>query len=104
GCLTKSRIAGRSACVTAAVTELQQRIEALFSQAPSSYKEREIALFDEFLALLNQGALRAAEPDVAAPTGWRVNSWVKKGILLGFRIGALVDMSPTQAGAQFFDK
>jgi 2,3,4,5-tetrahydropyridine-2,6-dicarboxylate N-succinyltransferase len=38
---------------------------------------------------LNSGRIRAAEPDPAAPLGWRVNAWVKRGILLGFRIGQL---------------
>ena len=61
-------------------------------------------LFDDFKALLNAGRIRAANPDSAEqPTGWRVNAWVKKGILLGFRIGSVVDMS--QGGPlPFFDK
>src|SRR4029079_2791163 len=37
----------------------------------------------------------------ASPSGWRVNTWVKQGILLGFRFGDLVDMS---AGLPFSDK
>src|SRR5208337_2162415 len=50
------------------------------------------------------GEIRAAEPDPASPTGWRVNPWVKKGILLGFRMGAIVDMSIDSARQPFFDK
>ncbi|MBE7180989.1 MAG: 2,3,4,5-tetrahydropyridine-2,6-dicarboxylate N-succinyltransferase, partial [Terriglobus roseus] len=46
------------------------------------------------------GAVRAAEPDAASATGWKVNAWVKRGILLGFRLGALTEMS---AGS-FVDK
>ena len=46
--------------------------------------------FDEFKAALNEGRVRAAEPDANSPSGWRVNGWVKKGILLGFRIGRIV--------------
>jgi len=45
-----------------------------------------------FLALrtaLEAGEARAAEPDPAATSGWRVNPWVKQGILLGFRLGVL---------------
>jgi 2,3,4,5-tetrahydropyridine-2-carboxylate N-succinyltransferase len=38
---------------------------------------------------LEAGELRSAEPDASAPTGWRVNAWVKRGILLGFRLGQL---------------
>ncbi len=48
--------------------------------------------------------MRAAEPDASQPTGWRVNAWVKKGILLGFRMGAIVDMSIDPARQPFFDK
>ncbi len=48
--------------------------------------------------------MRSAEPDASAPSGWRVNTWVKKGILLGFRMGAVVDMSPDPARQPLFDK
>jgi 2,3,4,5-tetrahydropyridine-2-carboxylate N-succinyltransferase len=55
-----------------------------------------------FKKLLNAGTARAAEPDASQPSGWRVNAWVKQGILCGFRIGGIVDMS---VGAlPFFDK
>jgi 2,3,4,5-tetrahydropyridine-2-carboxylate N-succinyltransferase len=53
-------------------------------------------------AALERGELRAASPDSASPTGWRVNAWVKQGILLGFRLGALEDM--TAGGLSFVDK
>ena len=39
------------------------------------------------------GEVRAAEPDASSPIGWRVNTWVKQGILLGFRFGDIVDVS-----------
>ena len=61
-------------------------------------------MFDAFKAGLNRGEIRAAEPDPASPTGWRVNPWVKKGILLGFRMGAIVDMSIDARRQPFFDK
>ena len=41
---------------------------------------------------LEAGELRAAEPDASVPLGWRVNGWVKRGILLGFRIGTMTEM------------
>jgi 2,3,4,5-tetrahydropyridine-2-carboxylate N-succinyltransferase len=44
-----------------------------------------------FLAALETGLIRAAEPDPAAPGGWRVNTWVKQGILLCFRVPGLRD-------------
>lgn len=84
-------------------SELQHSIETLFDQPPSRYTDEHRASFSSFLQLLNSGALRAAEPDSSQPSGWRVNSWVKKGILLGFRIGGIVDM--TNGGSlPFFDK
>jgi len=58
-----------------------------------------------FLALraaLERGEVRAAQPDAAAATGWRVNAWVKQGILLGFRLGALEESAA--AGLSFVDK
>ncbi|MGC1674838.1 MAG: 2,3,4,5-tetrahydropyridine-2,6-dicarboxylate N-succinyltransferase, partial [Candidatus Acidiferrales bacterium] len=60
--------------------------------------------FQSFKDALNGGQLRAAEPDAAQLTGWRVNPWVKKGILLGFRMGAIVDMSIDRTKQPFFDK
>ncbi len=48
--------------------------------------------FLELRAALSAGQVRAAEPDPATPLGWRVNAWVKQGILLGFRLGTLVQM------------
>jgi 2,3,4,5-tetrahydropyridine-2-carboxylate N-succinyltransferase len=78
---------------------LRERIEALFEQKPPSYSEEDRELFMLFRQSLNRGELRSAEPDNSLPSGWRVNAWVKKGILLGFRMGAIVGMS-----GQFFDK
>jgi 2,3,4,5-tetrahydropyridine-2,6-dicarboxylate N-succinyltransferase len=54
--------------------------------------------------MLNQGLIRAVEPCPDSPTGWRVNAWVKKGILLGFRMGGIVDMSIDAVKRPFFDK
>jgi 2,3,4,5-tetrahydropyridine-2,6-dicarboxylate N-succinyltransferase len=72
---------------------LQPRIERLFDDPPAQYGEEHFRLFGEFKDALNRGEVRAAEPDPAANTGWRANPWVKKGILLGFRMGTIVDMS-----------
>ncbi len=72
---------------------MQAEIERLFDEKPAVYTPAHRELFNAFKAALNHGLARAAEPDPASPTGWRVNAWVKKGILLGFRIGGVVDMS-----------
>ncbi len=85
----------RASCASS----LKEAIEALFDEKPAQYTDEHQKLFAEFIDLLNTGKVRSAEPDSSQPTGWRVNSWVKKGILLGFRIGGIVEMS-----GQFFDK
>jgi len=84
--------------------EMKLPIERLFDENPASYGEEQRRLFQRFKDALNSGEVRAAEPDSAAATGWRVNPWVKKGILLGFRMGAIVDMSIDAARQPFFDK
>jgi 2,3,4,5-tetrahydropyridine-2,6-dicarboxylate N-succinyltransferase len=73
---------------------LEARIERYFAAGTAAVGDG--AAMDTFVELragLEAGKLRSAEPDVDAPTGWRVNAWVKRGILLGFRIGALTEMS-----------
>ncbi|HYL10217.1 MAG TPA: 2,3,4,5-tetrahydropyridine-2,6-dicarboxylate N-succinyltransferase [Candidatus Acidoferrales bacterium] len=83
---------------------LQQEIERLFDSKPESYTEAHFGLFQSFKDALNSGAVRAAEPDASSKSGWRVNGWVKKGILLGFRMGGIVDHSVDPLRLPFFDK
>lgn len=83
---------------------MQGEIERLFDERPERYSEEHFRLFQRFREELNAGRIRAAEPDPAAGSGWRVNGWVKKGILLGFRMGTLVDMSIDRARQPWFDK
>ncbi|MCU1292380.1 MAG: 2,3,4,5-tetrahydropyridine-2,6-dicarboxylate N-succinyltransferase [Bryobacterales bacterium] len=85
------------------LSKLQQNIEELFDEKPSSYTDSQRQLFSEFKQLLNEGLVRSAEPDSRQPGGWRVNPWVKKGILLGFRIGGTIDYSGS-GPLPFFDK
>lgn len=75
------------------LNELQQNIERHFAAGPAAATDPSAK--ETFFALrsaLEAGEIRAASPDAAAPTGWRVNAWVKQGILLGFRLGVLEDM------------
>ncbi len=73
---------------------LQDRIEHFFAMGAAAAAERDaVDAFNELRAMLESGDLRAAEPDSSAELGWRVNAWVKRGILLGFRLGALTEMS-----------
>jgi 2,3,4,5-tetrahydropyridine-2-carboxylate N-succinyltransferase len=83
---------------------LPSEIEQLFDSPPPKYTEDDRRTFEAFKSALNRGEVRAAEPDAASKTGWRVNAWVKKGILLGFRMGRVVDMSVDRERQPFFDK
>jgi 2,3,4,5-tetrahydropyridine-2-carboxylate N-succinyltransferase len=83
---------------------MRTEIETLFDEKPATYREEHFALFARFKVALNQGVIRSAEPDSSAPSGWRVNTWVKKGVLLGFRMGAMVNMSPDPVRMPMFDK
>jgi len=83
---------------------LRQLIEEVFDNKPEKYTPEHFALFARFKEALNAGEIRAAEPDASQPAGWRVNGWVKKGILLGFRLGSIVDMSVDPHRQPFFDK
>ena len=83
------------------VGSLQSRIEQFFALGAAAAQERAaIDAFHELRDGLERGTIRSAEPDASTPFGWRVNAWVKRGILLGFRLGALTEMS---AGS-FVDK
>ena len=83
---------------------LPAEIERLFDENPPRYTDEQRRLFQQFKDALNAGEIRAAEPDSSRATGWRVNAWVKKGILLGFRMGTIVDMSIDAARQPFLDK
>ena len=72
---------------------MRAKIEQLYDEKSAQYGPDHHRLFDEFKTALNEGRVRAAEPSEESATGWRVNTWVKKGILLGFRMGVIVDMS-----------
>ena len=75
------------------VTQLSQDIERLYQQGASADKNESRTVFATLREELSAGRVRAAEPDASAQTGWRVNTWVKQGILVGFRCGDLVDVS-----------
>ena len=83
---------------------MQAEIERLFDAKPDTYSEADFDLFASFKQKLNEGEVRAASPDPQSASGWRVNGWVKKGILLGFRMGAVVDMSIDASRQPWLDK
>jgi 2,3,4,5-tetrahydropyridine-2,6-dicarboxylate N-succinyltransferase len=84
-------------------TELCSSIERHFAAGAAAVGDAAaITAFEQLREVLERGELRAAKPDAGSSTGWRVNAWVKQGILLGFRLGILAEM---QAGAlSFVDK
>ncbi len=82
------------------MTDLQERIEAMFAQSEFSGADR--GSYEEFKLALRRGEIRSAEKDEAG--NWHANTWVKQGILLGFRMGKMVEMSKSTETLQFFDK
>jgi len=67
---------------------------------PASADVRQIV--EEALALLDSGKARVAEPDGSG--GWQVNQWLKKAVLLSFRLNDNVVMPGAAASAPAFDK
>ena len=83
---------------------LQEKIEHWFAQGTAAVGNKEAeAAFYELRNGLEAGTLRSAEPDYSLPLGWRVNAWVKRGILLGFRLGQMIEMGCPD-GFAFVDK
>ena len=63
---------------------LREDIEQLAAREAGEYTAEECRLFAEFKTGLNRGEIRAAERN--AEGAWQTNAWVKRGILLGFRV------------------
>ncbi|BCS35452.1 2,3,4,5-tetrahydropyridine-2,6-dicarboxylate N-succinyltransferase [Luteitalea sp. TBR-22] len=86
------------------IETLRHDVERLWAAGAAASKEEGREVFARLRAALSAGIVRAAAPDAASPTGWAVNSWVKQGILLGFRFGDLVNASMDHGKWPFFDK
>ncbi|HVF47000.1 MAG TPA: 2,3,4,5-tetrahydropyridine-2,6-dicarboxylate N-succinyltransferase [Pyrinomonadaceae bacterium] len=80
--------------------ELREKIEELFTKTEFSADDR--IIYEEFKTALRRGEIRSAEK--GADGTWEANAWVKQGILLGFRMGKMVEMSKSTETLQFFDK
>ncbi len=80
-------------------SSLEQTIEQFFAEGPAAIGNKDaLKAFHQLRDALEAGTLRSAEPDPTAPLvaggqAWRVNAWVKRGILLGFRLGAHESMN-----------
>lgn len=84
---------------------LREQIESIAARSDANFAENftgtDRLVFEEFKSALNRGEIRAAERDSSGE--WLVHTWVKQGLLLGFRMGALTDMSDGN-NFKFFDK
>src|ERR1043165_3357624 len=96
-----ARSSTRLVCCRKVRMPLREQIEAMALRPDGDFTPADRAVFDEFKSALNRGEVRAAERNVDGV--WLVHSWVKQGLLLGFRMGALTDMSVGES-FRFFDK
>ena len=80
---------------------LREDIEAIAARPGNDFTPVDRIVFKDFKYALNRGEIRAAEKTSSGK--WQVNSWVKLGILLGFRMGVITDMSEGES-FKFFDK
>ncbi len=80
--------------------KLINEVERLLSLPAGDARREGLATIKEFRQGLSRGEFRAAEK---TPAGWKTNEWVKKGILLAFKIGAVEDRS-IPGEFFFFDK
>jgi len=87
------------------ISNLESQIESFFSIPASELtalrRQEALGVFTEFKSALNRGEIRAASRNNDGQ--WIVNQWVKRGILLGFRLGAMVDYS-IDDNFRYFDK
>ena len=86
--------------------ELESEFDRLSAASGPEDREHVRELFTALRHALSRGEVRAAEPDPSAPSGWRVNTWVKRGILLGFKFGTTVEsyLTANQERWPFLDK
>ncbi|EHJ62031.1 2,3,4,5-tetrahydropyridine-2-carboxylate N-succinyltransferase [Novosphingobium pentaromativorans US6-1] len=86
------------------MSELETAIEAAWEArdtvTPKSDDVRKIV--DEALGLIESGAARVAEPD--GQGGWKVNQWLKKAVLLSFRLNDNAPVPGGAGGSPAFDK
>jgi 2,3,4,5-tetrahydropyridine-2,6-dicarboxylate N-succinyltransferase len=86
------------------MNDLEFRISELAAAGTAAPRDAARVAFAQLRSALSDGTVRAAEPDLSAPSGWKVNAWVKQGILLGFRFGEIADVSADHGRWPFYDK
>jgi len=81
---------------------LRERIESELDNSEGKPSRDAWRIVFDLLDALESGEVRAAERDSNGT--WNAVPWVKRGILLGFQVGTLTDMSPESGPFRFFDK
>ncbi|HEY7449112.1 MAG TPA: 2,3,4,5-tetrahydropyridine-2,6-dicarboxylate N-succinyltransferase [Vicinamibacterales bacterium] len=89
---------------TAEIAGLAEEVKRLYALGASAPRDAARTAFTELRRALSAGHVRAAEPDPSSPTGWKVNGWVKQGILVGFRHSDIVDCSIDHGRVSYTDK
>jgi 2,3,4,5-tetrahydropyridine-2-carboxylate N-succinyltransferase len=89
---------------TAEIAGLAEEVKRLYALGASAPRDAARTAFTELRRALSSGQVRAAEPDSSSPTGWKVNGWVKQGILVGFRHSDIVDCSIDHGRVSYTDK
>ena len=80
--------------------ELRSKIEEMAARSEFSAEDRDV--YEDFKNALRRGEIRSAEK--GSDGIWHANAWVKQGILLGFRMGKMVEISKPTETFRFFDK
>jgi 2,3,4,5-tetrahydropyridine-2-carboxylate N-succinyltransferase len=83
---------------------LAEQIQHLYKQGNDADPDEARTVFASLRRELSAGHVRAAEPDASTATGWRVNTWVKEGILVGFRCGAITAFPSANNNSPYLDK
>ena len=89
---------------TVSIPELAVQIQRLYKQGVKANRTDAHSAVRQLRNELSAGRVRAAEPDPESPTGWRVNAWVKQGILVGFRTGDIVTYPSSSETSPYLDK
>lgn len=89
---------------TAEIASLSGEVRRVFALGADAPRDAARSAFTELRKALSAGHVRAAEPDPLSPTGWKVNTWVKQGILLGFKHSDIVDCSIDHGRVSYTDK
>ena len=90
--------------MTADHSSLATTIVRLHGEGADADRDEARAVFAAFRAELSSGRIRAAVPNPSAATGWVVNTWVKQGILVGFRCGEITRFAGPDPQVPFLDK